>query len=336
MNKEKGSCRCNYCTLFDSHYLSRGLAMYESLLRHSNNFHLYIFAFDDDTYQTLRRLNLEKTTIISLQQFEDEQLLAVKPTRTRGEYCWTCTSSTIFYVLKHFAVSSCTYLDADLFFFADPLVLIKEMEENSVLITEHRYTDRYERSGKHGTYCVQFITFRNDRFGMGVLRWWRDACLDWCYARSEDGKFGDQKYLDDWPEKFPGVHVLQNLGGGVAPWNVQQYMFFDKEGSLYGKERKSGREFKLIFYHFHSLKFLKHKKLDLGRHEISREVRERIYKPYLIEILNINKKLYTYPIKFDPHGTSREKAKERMIRLLIGTDHNICRFTDIVKNGPSD
>ena len=38
--------KLNYCTLFDSHYLTRGLIMYESLKRNHRDFHLYIFAFD--------------------------------------------------------------------------------------------------------------------------------------------------------------------------------------------------------------------------------------------------------------------------------------------------
>ena len=66
----------NYCTLFNCNYLTRGLAMYESLKEHSKDFHLFIFAFDDRSYELLNKLNLEFVTVISLLEFEDEELLS--------------------------------------------------------------------------------------------------------------------------------------------------------------------------------------------------------------------------------------------------------------------
>ena len=86
---------------------------------------------------------------------------------------------------------------------------------------------------------------------MAVLNWWRNACLDWCYAKAEDGKFGDQKYLDDWASRFEGVHELQHLGGGIAPWNVQQYIFKCEDSKIIGTEITTGKKFEVIFYHFH-------------------------------------------------------------------------------------
>ena len=62
----------NYCTLFNSNYLTCGLAMYESLKKHGDEFHLYIFAFDNRSEKLLKKLNLEFVTVISLQEFEDE------------------------------------------------------------------------------------------------------------------------------------------------------------------------------------------------------------------------------------------------------------------------
>lgn len=246
----------NFCTLFDAVYLSRGLALYNSLCETCTDFHLYVFAFDDKCFRILQSLSLQHMTVIPLNTFEDDELLRVKPERTRGEYCWTCTSSTILYVLNHYDVEHCTYLDADLYFFSSPRPLIDEMGSDSILITLHRYTPKYDQGWKTGIYCVQFVTFRNDERGLTALQWWRKACLEWCYNRFEDGKFGDQKYLDDWTERFEGVHVLKHLGGGLAPWNMQQYSFECINGKLTGLELSSGKRFEVIFFHFHSLTFV--------------------------------------------------------------------------------
>ena len=295
----------NFCTLFDSNYLSRGIAMFESLKQHCSDFHLYVFAFDEACDRILRGLALPHVTVISLRDFEDEKLLEVKPSRSRAEYCWTCTSSSILYVLEKFGVDSCTYLDADLYFLSSPHIFFEEMGVNSILITEHRYTKRYDKSKKSGKYCVQFIFFRNDEKGLRALRWWRERCLEWCYARVEDGKFGDQMYLDDWTDRFQGVHVLRHLGGGLAPWNVQQYSFFKKEGRLFGRELKSANEFEAVFYHFHYVRFFHNGVLELGRRVLSNEVRTLIYKPYIRHLEDVKTRIRAIDSSLDPHGTTR-------------------------------
>ncbi len=280
----------NYCTLFDSNYIMRGLAMYESLKKHSSEFWLYMFAFDTNCYKTLIEMKLQNVTVVSLEEFEDVELLKVKQTRTAGEYCWTSTSSTILYCIEKYSLESCTYLDADLYFFSNPDVLIEEMEKSnkSILITSHRYTPEYDQSEISGKYCVQFMTFKNNKEGLQVLKWWRNACIEWCFARAEQGKFGDQKYLDNWPNQFDGVHELKNLGGGVAPWNVQQYEFTD---NLEGEKNISGEKFLLIFYHFHGVKVYSNNYFDCNIYKLNNKIIKSIYKPY-IEHLNFIKKNY--------------------------------------------
>ncbi len=223
--------------------------MYRSLLSHGGDFHLWIICFDDLAYELLNKLNLEKVTLITLSQFEDEELLRIKPQRTRQEYCWTCTPSTALYVLNtepH--VDAITYLDADLMFFSSPEPIFAEAGNASILLTEHRYLAELDQSTISGIYNVQFMMFRRNSEGLQALKWWRDRCLEWCFARVEDNKFGDQKYLDDWPERFTGVHILQHLGAGVAPWNSAQYSFKKIEHKVYVENQI------LIFYHFHALK----------------------------------------------------------------------------------
>ncbi len=276
-----------FCTLFNQNYLARGLIMIESLLAHCPNALIYVFAFDNHTYDYLNSLKNDKIKVIALADFEDEELLKAKKNRTITEYCWTATSSTLLYLFKNYQLPQCTYLDADLYFFHNPEILIHELHHNkSVLITEHRYTPKYDTSKKTGKFCVQFMTFKNDENGITALEWWRKQCLNWCYARFEEGKFGDQKYLDDWETRFPFVQILQHLGGGVAPWNIQQYDLQENDYVLHD----SGQSLPLVFYHFHYVKFYD-QFLELGRYKLSREVITKIYKPYIQKLLDKEKSL---------------------------------------------
>lgn len=241
----------NFCTLFDSNFLLQGLTMYRSLEKVCANFHLYILAFDDSSIEILRKLKLEHATIVLTKEFENEELKKIKKTRTKREYYWTCTPSIILYCLECFNLDSCTYLDADLFFFNNPKILFDELNDKSILITEHRYDSKNNKALKLGKYCVQFNTFKNNENGLLALKWWQERCNEWCKETPEDGKFGDQKYLDDWTNRFEGVHELQNLGGGVAPWNASQYQFFERSKKIFGKVKSTEQEFPLTFYHFH-------------------------------------------------------------------------------------
>lgn len=264
--------------------------MYQSLEKTNTNFHLYIFAFDDTSFEILNKLNLKHATIISLKEFEDEKLLEVKPGRTKAEYCWTCTSSTILYVIEKYNVESCTYVDADLYFYQSPKVLFDEMEGKSVLITEHRYPPKFNRVNTSGIYCVQFITFLNNEEGLTALKWWRNACIDWCYDRYEDGKFGDQKYLDDWLNRFKGVHVLNHLGGGLASWNVEQWpLVSKKENIITFKDTQTNTNFEAIFYHFHHVRFYENNIVDLGWRHPTMPVVKNLYTPYIIELQKVEK-----------------------------------------------
>lgn len=304
--------------------------MYESLKKYSYNFHLFIFAFDDRSYNLLKQLNLECVTVISLLEFEDDALLKIKQERTPGEYCWTCTPSVIKYAIEQYQLSNCTYLDADLYFFSNPSVLIDEMEDKSVLITEHRYTHIYDQTETSGKYCVQFMTFKNNAKGMQVLNWWQKACNEWCYNRFEDGKFGDQMYLDNWMTKFDGVHELQHLGGGVAPWNAQQYNFAFENKKIIGTENATDKKFDLVFFHFHALKVLNKGRVDCSLYKLDKQDIALLYKEYVTALSRITSDLNKidpgFDYNYDLEAPINIKAfLSKLKRLLKGT-YNIHRL----------
>jgi hypothetical protein len=307
-----------FCTLFDSFYLSRGVAMYESLRSHSGDFILYIFAFDDRCFDILNNLNLEKVVVVSLHQFETEELKKVKEERSRAEYCWTCTPSVIKYVIDNFSTAECTYLDADLFFYSDPEALLVELDQNgkNVLITEHRYSflPRLYEEKRGGRFCVQFMAFRNEPDSLAVLDRWRKQCIEWCFARYEDGKFGDQKYLDEWPVLYDNVHILEHQGGGVAPWNLNRYSFSVKNEGLSGKVNSNGSRFRVVFYHFQYVKFRANGVVDIGWYLIPSPVKRLFYKPYIARILEIENRI---GLTRDQNGVSVMKEQYYGIRGLI-------------------
>lgn len=327
----------NFCTLFNSNYLTKGLALYRSLEQHCENFHLYIFAFDNVTYNVLKKLNLAGTTVISLKEFEDEELLRVKPTRTSVEYCWTATSSTILYILEKYKVESCTYVDADIFFYSSPKPIFDELRDKSILLTEHRYSPEYKKKLKFaGKYCVQFITFKNDEYGLAALRWWRERCLEWCYAYYEDGKFGDQFYLEDWTTRFRGVYVLQHSGGGVALWNVSKYDFELEGNKISGIEKTGGKRFEVIFYHFHYLRFYNNNLVELGRINFWEKVINVFYKPYIKLLMELKREISTIDGSFDPNGTMKKPVSWKsliiyILRKIMGT-YNIFDINKLIRN----
>lgn len=307
----------NFCTLFDSNYLPRALVMYHTLVATGEHFTLYVVCFDDLTLEVLNKLNLANLVAIPLGDFESKELLVVKETRTVAEYCWTCTPHIIRYVLDTYKLAQVTYLDADLSFYEKPSILLDEFNQSgcSVLITEHRYTPRYDQSATSGIYCVQFMTFNADPQGLSVLQWWQDRCLEWCFARFEDGKFGDQKYLDDWPTRFEGVHVLQHLGGGVAPWNIQQYKLSTDNDKLLVNNKS------LVFYHFHAYKYYADGKHDFAPlYRLNNVVVALLYRPYGLALLNTYDEIMQVVPNFNRGWAKRDTsllAKARYFKRML-------------------
>jgi len=271
----------HYCTYFDQRYLLMGLTLYHSLLEHAGDFKLWTLCFDDETWHILKALRLERTELIRRSEFENPELLAIKDNRTPVEYYWTATPDLPLYVFNQDAsISQVTYLDADLFFFAPPDPIEQGLGDGSILLVEHRYSpDLAYLAAESGVYNVCLLTFRRDENALTCLQWWRERCLEWCYARVEDGKMGDQKYLDDWPTRFPGVVVLKHLGCGVAPWNIQNYRLYQRGSAVWVGDVP------LIFYHFHQFKPLGPRQFDLAqRYRLSRSQIDLIYRPYIAAV----------------------------------------------------
>jgi len=297
----------HFVTLFNSLFLPQGLALHLSMERHVPEYVLWILCVDDETHEVLGRLNLPNVRRLKLSDLETPELLEVKLGRTIGEYCWTLTPFAPRFVFEaDSSVKRATYVDADIWFRKHPKPIFDEFDafNKQVLITDHAYAPQYDQSATSGQYCVQFMVF-TQKGGEPVRKRWEECCIEWCFARFEDGKFGDQKYLDKWPTQFESiVHVLVDKGLALAPWNATRFPYSEA-----------------VFYHFQDLKIISDNKIHIGSYSLPLALKKNVYEAYfkdLRESIDMLKIIgYTWEFKGKQVGLFRRII--RKIRLLYRT-----------------
>ena len=272
-----------FCTYFDSGFLRRALALYNSLKININHeFKLYTLCFDELSFSTIKKLSYENFIPISLNDLlvYDRELADCRLNRSIVEFYFTCTAALLLYLMETSnEIDNLIYLDADIFFFNNPEPIFYESKNASIVLVEHRYSPNLKGYERNGIYNVSWVGFCRDENGMAALNWWRERCLEWCYDRHENGKYADQKYLDDWPSRFKNVHVIKHIGANLAPWNIGNYKigFDGKIPTVNGQP--------LIFFHFHGLKKLGERLYDpnLSSYGLRLEkiLIDRIYLPYI-------------------------------------------------------
>lgn len=270
--------------MFDHNYLPRGLVLYESLKKHSPDAELHVLCFSDECFEYLKAAALPGVFYYPLREVEafEPRLEAAKKDRRRTEYLFTLTPIWPLFLFDKLRDAGLLILiDADTKFFSDPAPALKAMEKTSVAIVGHKFPPRLKHVEDHGIYNVAFEAFKRDETGLKCLRWWADKCLEWCHDYPDAGRYADQGYLDKWPELF-GALPLTHKGVNVAPWNVDNYEFTVKDGSVFVDEDP------LVFFHFASLRPIGLGWVDSGFNDYGSRMtpvlRDAVYKPYVAEL----------------------------------------------------
>jgi hypothetical protein len=262
----------HFVTGFDINFAPQGISLWLSMERNIKNYTLWIICFDTDLHQLLKKENLVNVRLLKMEDLETEELIEVKKNRSKVEYYWTLSPFIADFVFdRDKTLNILTYIDADLWFKEDPKNIIDDFinSNQAILLTDHAYEYINDNSHKYGKYCVQFIVYDRSK-SINIRKWWQKKCIEWCYARVENGKFGDQKYLEELPRLFGDqVHILKNKELILGPWNVFRF----PHGNL-------------IAYHFHGLRLIDGSKVRIGEYPIPVNVIENIYYPYLIDFKN--------------------------------------------------
>ncbi|MEO5998772.1 MAG: hypothetical protein ABIN89_18525 [Chitinophagaceae bacterium] len=281
----------HFATYFDSNYLTRGLALLHSLKQHTKNpFTLYILALDKQVIIYFQKKNDINVVTINIDDLEDHfpELAEAKKNRSTVEYYFTLSPFLPSYILEKFDdIDQVTTMDADLYFFDDPALILESYPHASILITPHNFSPEMQYLEIYGNYNVSFQSFKNNGEGWACLRDWKQKCLEWChdYLDEINHRFADQKYLDSWKGRFD-VRDIDIPGAGLAPWNIEKYNY-----SLRGK-KVFVNGLPLIYFHFHHLRIFKGNFAVNGLRDYKVDVSQKavkiIYHTYLKRLASLS------------------------------------------------
>jgi hypothetical protein len=313
----------HFCTLFDTRYVARGLAMLESLETHfAGEKTITILAMDATTPSMIQKIGKPHWKVISVEQLGDAELLEVKRNRPHREFCWTCAPALVTRMVEsHAEREVVVYVDADLYFYSSPQLLLDELgSSGNILIHEHRYSaDRRHYESSSGRFNVGFVAFVVGDEAKACVNRWRRQVLDKCVLDPDNGYCGDQGYLNEWPERYSGLRILRNIGGGVAPWNLLSYKVAGnvKQPSVDGVP--------VVFFHYHafrtvSVRFLGNiAAIPAWGYEFSREAQHLLFSRYSRKLRRMSNKAARFGFKVDSdmEHPLREGARALLRRNLI-------------------
>lgn len=285
----------SFCTLFDKNYLYQGVALYKSLVCYAGDFKLYVLCMDQIAYETLSNMNLTNLILISVEDILTSQLDDARKRTTHGQFCWVCQPIICQYILDKFQVDIVTYLEADSLFFSSPEPLFDELGSKSVTLVPHNYSAEFNNSAVAGKFCVQFNAFRNDKNAREVLSYWIECCLQ--YDKTLPYDYPGQKSLDDWPNRFDCVVVIEHIGAGVAPWNIRGFKLTLNDSNIYVDDSL------VIFFHYHQYGRTCNGSHELGVYPMSRDVIDCFYLPYVNALRNAEQMVVKFNPTFNFHRT---------------------------------
>lgn len=310
----------HFVTLFDINYLSRGMALYTSLLKHTKaGIKLYVVALDEVVGVEIKKIVEDDSLIvIELQDLEIAypELVQAKNSRSIIEYYFTLSPFLPDYILQQYSsVDRITSLDADLYFYNDPQLIFDQYPNAEILITPHNFPADLKHLEMYGKYNVSFQSFKRSPNALACLEKWKKDCLEFCSDEYDEvnKRFADQKYLDSWHGIFQKIEVITLPGSGLAPWNINNFTISKKRGNFLINDEP------LIFYHFHHLRFLNKYQIAHGLNNYnalnltSNSSVQLIYKQYISQLLKYNSKnlnnIHRYKLNLEQ--TFRKKIFQR-------------------------
>ena len=243
--------------------LFKAIPMYTSLCRCCSDFTLFILCMNSSVYHILSKIKFENILLIDIKDLEKDNydLSIAKSNRIFHEYCWTLKPIFLYYIMNEYKDAEYyAHVDADLFFFSNIDSIFNENPNASIFLTDHRNSEEFNHYYElSGLYNTGFVGLKNNYEAKAAVRYWGDRCIEKCTVEYDtvNKTFGDQRYVETWPQIFKHVHIVKSIGANVAFWNVKNYKISKVDNVVYVDNSP------LLFYHFSSVVILEPREFDL-------------------------------------------------------------------------
>lgn len=290
------------CTLFDVSYAPQGLALVRSIRQCNPAARVWVVAIDGDTERLVHGLQDPHVRTIPVSEVGDARLRALRGERPASEFCWTVKPFVPEAVFTRAKDSQATvYLDADSWILKPLDPLIDEMRRSCAyaMVSRHDFSPQYDQVSASGEFAANVLAF-TPQATAAILPRWQDQVLDWCGSVARPDAFGDQKYLEEWPQRYGGaVHVWSQDALLASPWNVDRRV-----------------PDQLVAYNFHGLRLVDSNHVLLtNAYHLSPQVVSTLYVPYLHELATSMR--YMRHTGVEPAPSRPSDADPRSLRALV-------------------
>lgn len=286
--------RYHFTTVVSQDHFFKFLAMVSSLKANCQDFKIFVLCANDIVWHILQKISIPDVVPVMLSEVEDDKLIKAKADRIFHAFCWTLKPVFLHHVMERF--TECEYfahIDADLFFFDNPDSIFAENPEASLFLTHHRNArDFLKYYGITGVFNTGFVGCKKGATALDAVTKWKNQCIAYCpiYEDPIQKIFGDQRYVESWPQEFQGVHVARSLGVNTALWNIPNYTVSLRNGKVFVED------YPLTFYHFSGLTIISRNEfnINLYYHIDDPMVLNYIYRPYLVTLANTMREMSIY------------------------------------------
>jgi len=170
----------------------------------------------------------------------------------------TCIKPQVFkYFFENYTDKQVIYFDPDIVIYDSLQEFNLPFESSDILLTPHVLSpvplDRKKPNENtflnYGLYNLGFIGVQKSEESIKFIHWWKERTYSNGFDQVGDGVFVDQLYINLVPIFFKKVHIIDDMGCNMAPWNLHERHLTKKSG-LYKVNSKES----LKFFHFGSFK----------------------------------------------------------------------------------